>query len=161
MDPFIFIEKKSIPEKLCMEILSIEDEDIPLYPEESSSWFSIINRLLPILTHTITEFIDKQSLEVYNMHNIIENSILLQTNMVIYRKVDELYHNDFNIIDTNHSTLSYFWCLGPSVEVTFGKSYTKHIEQGDLVIFPASWEYPYKLDSQGIYLKGTLYTSYE
>jgi hypothetical protein len=161
MDPFIYIERKNISDVLCDAILSIEDEYIPLYPTESSPWFDITNILTENITSAVTVFIERNSLDIYRMHNIIQNSDFLQTNMVLHRQVDSNYHNDFKVIDKTHSTLSYMWSLGPTVEIVFGKSYKINIEKGDLVIFPASWEYPYKLDSSGIYLKGTLYTSYE
>ena len=161
MDPFIYIERKNIPAEICDTILSIDDEYIPLYPIVSSPWFNITNILIENITSAITCFIEKNSLNVYNMNNIIQNLNFLQANMVLHRTFDSNYHNDFSVIENTHSTLSYIWSLGPSVEVVFGKSYKIHIEKGDLVLFPASWEYPYKLDSAGIYLKGTLYTSHE
>jgi hypothetical protein len=95
------------------------------------------------------------------MKNIIHNSEFLQANMQIYKSVTDKYQNDFKIIENKHSTLSYLWCLSPYADIIFGKSYKVSIKKGDFVLFPASWEYPYKLDPIGIYLKGTLYTSYE
>ena len=163
MDPFVFIDEQNISDEICNTIISIDDNAgyIPLYPEESSSWFSIINHLIPNISTAITNFIRHHSLDVYNMKNIIQNSDFLQANMQIYKSATDKYHNDFKMIENKHSTLSYLWCLSPSADIIFGKSYKVSIKKGDLVLFPASWEYPYKLDPIGIYLKGTLYTSYE
>lgn len=161
MNPFIYIEKNNISKDLCDVILLIEDPDIPLDPDKSSPWFDIINQLVPKITSAVSAFIAQNSLDVYNMKNIIDTSTFLQNNMVLHRSFDTKYHNDFIVINKTHATLSYMWCLGSTVEIMFGKLYKKTIEKGDLILFPASWEYPYKLDPTGIYLKGTLYTSYE
>lgn len=134
---------------------------IPLYPEESSDWFSITQYIIDKLESAIKCFIEKHSLNVYNMDNIIQNSDFLQANIVLYKKFDNVYHNDFLVTKKVHSTLSYIWCLNTTCTIVFGKSHTIIMEKGDLLLFPASWEYPYKLDADGIYLKGTLYTSYE
>jgi hypothetical protein len=161
MDPFVFIDKNNISHELCDTIVSMEyDSDIPLYPDESSPWFSINNILIPNISIAIGDFVDEYSLDMYNMENIMQHSEFLQDSMNIYKNMEDRYQNDFKIIENNQSSLSYLWCLGPSADIIIGKSYKIFLEKGDLVLFPASWEYPYKLDPTGIYLKGVLYTLY-
>lgn len=163
MEPFIFIDKTNLNKTLCDDIISLEPVStiIPLYPEESSEWYSITNHIIDKLENAIQCFIQKHSLNIYNMHNIIQNSDFLQANMVIYKGFDDNYHNDFIVTNHIYSTISYIWCLESKSDIIFGKSHKITMEKGDLLLFPASWEYPYKLDADGIYLKGTLYTSYE
>lgn len=163
MEPFVLIEKDNILNELCDTILSIGENNniIPLYPEESSIWFDIISELTEKLLLSVEKFMQKYSLNIYRMINIVQSPSLLQPNMEIITPIDNIYRNDLYLIENTHSTVSYIWCLSASCNIVFGKSYRVFIKKGDLVIFPASWEYPYKLDPSGIYLKGTLYTSYE
>lgn len=161
MEPFVFIDKNNISEEVCEMIIHTNQTIIPLYPEESNLWFSITNTLSDHLTHAIECFIKKYSLYNYNIMNIVQNTSFLQTNMEIYRTTDVAYHTDFFVTDKIYSTLSYLWCLSDGLTIIFNTTNSFSLNQGDLLLFPASWEYQYKFDSNGIYIKGTLYNSYE
>lgn len=161
MEPYVFIDKNNISEQLCDTIINTNETIVPLYPEESNIWFAITNTLVDHLIYAIECFITKYSLYNYNILNIVQNTSFLQPNMEIYRTGDFAYHTDFFVTDKIYSTLSYLWCLSDDLIIIFNTTNSFSLKQGDLLLFPASWEYQYKFDSNGIYIKGTLYNSYE
>lgn len=161
MEPFIFVDNNNISNEFCDTILNLGETIIPLYPEESNDWYSITNLLVLNLTNAIESFIQKYSLDIYNISNILQNTSFLQSNMEINQTSNDIYHSDFGVTDKLHSTISYLWCLSENANIIFNGFYTINIKKGDLVLFPATWEYQYKFLSPCIYIKGILYNSYE
>jgi hypothetical protein len=175
MEKYIYLKSNCIDENTCNYIINVynkEDIIIPSLPDISSNWYNIVNNIL----------FDKLRINIIEYNNIIsstpiENLIIntysdsfIQLNMRLssFDKIQSNYTSDFNIKQNIYSIVSYIWFLDNndhgSFQIIFWDNYIIKPNKGDLIIFPASWEYPYKIINNKdtfIYIKGILYNTYD
>lgn len=169
---FVSQNKYSIPNTLCQDIIEMfEDEpekqkdniksfSIPHSEDPDSKWFKVENFLLKELHSNLKSYVQNMNKPYQTEFNngtdgsvFGKNSKLQAGNFIIqkhFKNTGKSTHQNAFELDKDsksHRVITYLWYLNDvdeGGETEFTKTLKITPEEGKLILFPASWCFPYK-----------------
>jgi len=158
-EDFIHISHNSITCELCDDILNIFEKNIinnNLYVESKNCCYEIMDndykKIKIFLKNELTRSVMRYSKNISKTNKPIIDQNVLFDKFKFYIKSDRYINSDnydiqdrFNWNTNGWKMLNFIWFLNDiDGEIVFWNNYSIIPKKGTLIIFPASWCFPYK-----------------
>jgi len=170
MEKLIYLEKNSLPNELCKEIIEMFENDDSQYEGVTAAglnkdikdsqdlvipmndkWSKIVEVLTKELHRNLNLYIkslktDLKDYAIFSKNFLYENSFQIQRYQKNVGKY--IYHHDHDIRfdQKDHRVITYLWYLNTveeGGETELWKTIKVNPEEGKLLLFPASWTFPH------------------
>ena len=170
MEKLIYLEKNSLPNELCKEIIEMFENDDSQYEGVTAAglnkdikdsqdlvipmndkWSKIVEVLTKELHRNLNLYIkslktDLKDYAIFSKNFLYENSFQIQRYQKNVGKY--IYHHDHDIRfdQKDHRVITYLWYLNTveeGGETELWKTIKVKPEEGKLLLFPASWTFPH------------------